>query len=51
MNAYPSLTPKKPSLKKWFKKHNVSSNLISNEYAVRRAIEYLEEKHELTLID
>ena len=51
MNAYPSLTPKKPSLKKWFKKHNVSSNLMSGEQAIYRAIVHEQLKHELTLID
>ena len=51
MNAYPSLTPKKPSLKKWFKKHNVSGKLMSSEHAIQRALMYEQLKHELTLID
>lgn len=51
MNAYPSITPKKPSLVKWFIKHNVSGNLMSSKYAIRRALVHEQLKHELTLIE
>lgn len=47
MNALPSIKPNKPSLAKWFIKHNVSSNLMSSKYAIRRAVIYEQNKFEL----
>lgn len=32
---------RKPNLVRWFIKHNVSSNVCSQDYATLRAIEYL----------
>lgn len=46
MSAYPSIKPKKPGLAKWFKKHQVSTSLMSSEYAIRRALIYEQLKFE-----
>lgn len=50
MNVYPALKPNKPCLVKWFIKHGVSSKVTSKDFAIRRAIEHLQLKHELKLL-
>lgn len=47
MEVLPSIKPQKPSLAKWFLKHNVSSNLMSSKYAIRRAVIHEQLKQEL----
>lgn len=37
----------KLTLKQWFEKHNISSNLMSRPLAIKRAIEHEQNKYEI----